>query len=288
VPAHGQEPEYKISTSVERVILPVTVRDKNGDLVTGLAQSNFRVYDSGALQQIRIFSSRDLPVTVGLVVDNSASMKGKLTATALAAVHFVRQSKPGDEVFVVTFNEEVAFGLPDGMPFSNDTAHLAAALQSRPPTGKTALYDAIAAALEHLSRGSREKKALIVVSDGGDNASRRGFKDVLEMARRSDALIYTLGVFNVLQKDPDESPAILKKLARETGGECFLPENIQEIAPVCGRIAKELRAQYTIGYAPTEAEPGFHRVQVIASAPGRGKLDARTRGGYYAGRREAQ
>jgi Ca-activated chloride channel homolog len=279
--------EYKISTDARNVVLPTTVIDRKGEFVNGLTEQNFQVFDDGKPQEIRYFSHNDIPVTIGLVVDSSGSMRPKRGDTVLAALHFVRVSNPRDEMFVVNFNERVELGLPAGIPFAGDVSTLRAALINKPCTGRTAMYDALAVALDHLSAGSCDKKALVLVSDGGDNASRRGFQEVLAAAQKSNAIIYTIGLFD--PDDPDRNPGILKKLAKATGGEAYLPEKTAELGEIATHIAQDLRHQYTLAYAPsTSARSSYHRVQVVATAPGQSRLSARTRPGYFLPERAPQ
>jgi Ca-activated chloride channel family protein len=272
--------DYTFSTNVERVLLPITVVDHKGRLVTGLTEDNFRVYEDGRLQTIRYFSHSDVPVTVGLVVDGSASMGPKRNSAVLAAMEFLRLSNPSDQLFVVNFNEHVSFGLPGLHPFSSDPVQLRSALLDFPCTGKTALYDAISDALGRLATGSRDKKALIVISDGGDNASHQEFKDLLDHARRSDAIIYTIGFYD--SADPDWNPRVLSKLAAATGGEAFFPNDAEQLPAILGDIAKVLRSQYTIAYEPSHGASGYRRIRVIATTAGGKRLRARTRAGYFA------
>ena len=148
--------------------------------------------------------------------------------------------------------------------------------------GETALYDALAAALEHLKKGNRDKKVLIVVSDGGDNASKYKLSQILAMAGQSDAIIYTIGIYT--DEDPDKNPNALRQLSKATGGEAFFPQSVPDVVPICERIAHDIREQYTLAYAPANRkQDGAYRViQVKATAPGHGRLSVRTRAGYYA------
>jgi Ca-activated chloride channel homolog len=160
-------------------------------------------------------------------------------------------------MFVVNFNESVSLGLPSRDPFHRYTVELGNAINTKPAGGQTALYDAIAKALEQLQAGSRDKRVLIVVSDGGDNASRRKLAQVMKLAEQSSAVIYTIGVFD--EDDPDRNPGVLKRLAQATGGEAFLPSRLGEVVPICERIARDIRHQYTIGYVPANpARDGSH------------------------------
>jgi len=289
--ARSQEPspapsrpgdEYTIRANVDLVVLHTTAQDRHNVLVSGLNQDDFQVYEDGVLQPIKYFSHEDVPVTVGLVVDNSGSMKPKRNDVIAAALAFARSSNPQDQMFVVNFNERVSFGLADNIWFTDQVAQLQVALSRVAADGETALYDAIAAALEHLKKGNRDKKVLIVVSDGGDNASKHKLAEIMALAGQPGAIIYTIGIFD--DQDPDRNPGVLKRLAKETGGEAFLPESLTDITPICERIARDIRNQYTIAYVPTNRKrDGTYRgVQVKASALGHGRLSVRTRTGYYA------
>lgn len=273
---------YTIRVRVGLVVLHATVQNHRGHLVSGLSKDEFQVYENGVQQQIQYFSHEDIPVTAGLVIDNSGSMGPKVRDVIAAALAFARSSNPQDQMFVVNFNEHVRFALPHNTPFTDQPGQLQVALSRIKADGETALYDAIAAGLEHLKCGNRDKKVLIVISDGGDNASRHNLEQVMTMARQSDAIIYTLGIFG--QNDPDKNPHVLKRLARETGGEAFLPESLSEVVPICEQIARDIRNQYTIAYIPTKRKlDGTYRaIRVKAEAPHRGRLFVRTRAGYTA------
>ena len=283
-PQSGSRPQgpYTIRVSVGLVVLHATVQNHRGNLVSGLGKDDFQVYEDGVLQQIQYFSHEDIPVTVGLVIDNSGSMGPKVRDVIAAALAFARSSNPQDQMFVVNFNGHVRFDLPDDKPFTDQPGQLEVALSHIKADGETALYDAIAAGLEHLKAGNRDKKVLIVISDGGDDASKKKLSQVLAMARQSDAIIYTLGLFD--QNDPDKNPHVLKQLARETGGEAFLPESLSQVVPICEQIARDIRNQYTIAYIPTDRKlDGTYRaIRVKAEAPHRGRLFVRTRAGYTA------
>ena len=273
---------YTISVNVDTVLLHATVRDRKGMPVAELDRSAFQVYEDGVLQPIQSFRHDDVPVTVGLVVDNSGSMRSKRPEVIDAAVAFAGSSNPQDQMFVVNFNEHVSFGLPANTLFTDQPVQLEIALSSIASRGMTALYDAVAAALDRLKAGDRDKKVLIVISDGGDNASKLTLPQVVALARKSDAIIYTLGLFDV--EDEDRNPRVLAQLSRETGGEAFLPKSMSEARPICERIARDIRNQYTIAYVPTnrKADGAYRVIQLKAAAPGRKRLFVRTRAGYYA------
>jgi VWFA-related protein len=265
------------------VVLPATVTDRQGGFVSNLDAKDFEVYENGRPQTIQLFRNEDIPVTVGLVVDQSTSMRPKLAEVIAAARAFVRSSNPDDEMFIVNFNEKVTLGLPDTVQFTNNAVLLANAIVSRPAGGQTALYDAISRAVQELRAGSRDKKVLIVVSDGGDNASTRSLAQVMKLAEQSSAVIYTIGIFD--EDDPDRNPGVLKRLAQATGGEAFLPRQLSEVAPICERIARDIRHQYTLGYVPANLtrDGAYRTIRVVARAPGHAKLSVRTRAGYITG-----
>ena len=281
-PSSRQEAPFIISVDVNMVVLHATVLDRRNMRVSGLGKENFQIFEDGVLQQIKYFSHEDIPVTVGLVIDNSGSMGSKRSAVIAAALAFARSSNPEDQMFVVNFNEKVSFALPDQIAFTDNVAQLEVALSRVAATGQTALYDAVDVALDHLSKGDRDKKVLIVISDGGDNASKQKFASALAMAKRSNATIYSIGIFD--DQDGDQNPGVLRRFAEETGGETFLPESAKDVVPICERIARDIRSQYTLAYLPTNSrQDGAYRVvQTRAGATGRGRLSVHTRSGYFA------
>ena len=280
--AQDLEP-FRISLNVDLVILETTVRDRNGRVALGLLEKHFEVYEDGVRQSIRLFRHEDVPVRVGLVVDHSGSMRNKIAEVVAGARSFVQFSNPEDEIFVVNFNEKVTLGVSADMRFNNRGDELEFAISNSPTTGMTALYDAIANALERLQVGNKVKKVLIVISDGGDNASRQTLPGILKMSGQSGALVYTIGVFD--EEDPDRNPGVLKRLASTTGGEAFFPSELSEVVTICAEIAREIRSQYTIGYFSANPGPaGSQRtVRVQAKEPEGRKLIVRTRSGYVVG-----
>jgi len=185
-------------------------------------------------------------------------------------------------MFVILFNESVSFGLPSNMPFTGSLDRLELALSRVTANGLTALYDAVAAGIHHLEKGDRDKKVLIVISDGGDNASKHKLNEILSLAGQSEAIIYTIAIFD--ETDPDRNTRALKQLANATGGESFLPSSTREIISICKQIAHDIRGQYSIAYQSTnKKEDGSYRtIQVRAGSPERRRLFVRTRAGYYA------
>jgi VWFA-related protein len=284
--SHQQQPQApanSIRMTVGLVVLHATTENKKGVSVSGLDKNDFQVFEDGVAQRIETFSHEDIPVTVGLVVDGSGSMRPKHNDVLSAARTFVQASNASDEMFVVNFNEHVTFGLPDDVPFTSKSVALQQALAQSPITGETALYDAMDASLKQLKRGTRDKKVLIVISDGGDNASSRSnLKQIMTLAVESNAVIYTIGLFD--ENDVDRNPGVLKQLAHATGGEYFQPEDIGDVVPLCAQIARDIRNQYTIAYAPTNAaqDGAFRTIQVRAKSPGHDHLVVRTRPGYFA------
>jgi len=283
-PTSAKQPSdtFTIRVSVGEVALHATVHDPKGVLVSGLSKEQFQVYEDGVPQQIKYFSHEDVPVTIGLVIDNSGSMRKKRAEVIAASLAFARSSNPHDQIFVVNFNEHVRFALPDATPFTDQVPRLEVALSNIITSGQTALYDAVAAALEQLKKGDHDKKVLIIVSDGGDNASKHNLAQIKDLAKHSDAILYTIGLFD--EDDDDRNPRVLKELATETGGDVFLPHAIKDVVPICERIARDIRTQYTIAYVPAHhnQDGSYHNIDVKVSAPGHGHLLVRTRPGYYA------
>ncbi len=272
--------QFAVSVDVNLVVLHATVRNQKGQFAPALSEQDFQVYEDGVRQSIRLFRHEDIPVTVGLVVDHSGSMQPKLAEVIAAARTLARSSNQEDQVFVVNFNEKVTLGLPRTIPFTNRVDELESAIRNAPAIGQTALYDAVFEAQQRLHTGSWDKKVLIIISDGGDNASAHTLADVLGRAGLSSALVYTIGIFD--EDDPDRNPGVLRRLARATGGEAFFPAQRSDVIRICERIAREIRNHYTIGYlSESEAQPGaYRRIRVVAGAAGGGKLSVRAREGY--------
>jgi Ca-activated chloride channel homolog len=273
----------QISVDVNLVVLNPVVRDRKGQFASDLREGDFQVYEDGVGQTIQLFRHEDIPVTVGLVVDHSGSMKPKLADVVTAARTFVQSSRPDDQMFVVNFNEKVTLELPDTTQSGNRPEALARAIAGTPATGKTALYDAAIEAFRQLRAGGPEKKVLIVISDGGDNASSHKLAEVLKTAEESSVLVYTIGIFD--EEDEDKNPGVLTRFARATGGEAFFPRERSEVVAICESIARDIRNQYTIGYASSNsARTGAWRsIRLTAAAAGHDKLQVRTRSGYING-----
>jgi VWFA-related protein len=276
------EGQYTIAVDVDLVVFNVAVTDGKGRHVSGLKASDFHVYEDNRLQDIKLFQAEDIPASVGLIIDSSGSMMSKRADVTKAALAFANASNPDDEMFVVKFNENVYLGLPPAIPFSNDLDQIRSALLRTAPAGFTALYDALAVGIEHLKDGTRDRKALVVLSDGGDNASHRRLDDVLKIARRSSATIYTIGIYD--DADLDRNPHVLRKIAELSGGHAYLPASLNDLERVWQDIAGRIRHQYTIGYhSSNSAHDGrFRNVRITASRNGVQGLRVTTRDGYLA------
>lgn len=277
--AQAQRSAPTFSSRSDLVVLHVSVVDGRSGFVGGLPREAFIVREDGRPREIAFFENEDTPVSVGLVIDNSASMQRRRDAVIAAGMAFAESSHPADEIFTLNFNEHVWPGLPDGHSFTSDHDELRTALSRAGARGQTALFDAIDKALLHLDGGTQTRKVLIVVSDGGDNASRATFDEVMDRALRRDVVIYTIGL-----EDPaggEAKPRVLRELAAATGGEAFFPKKNEEITAALERIARDIRSSYTLGYVPdADSTAGArHRIQVDVRAAPRG-LHARARSLY--------
>jgi Ca-activated chloride channel homolog len=287
-PAQGQNRPgggYVLRRDVNLVVLYASVVDDKGTFVPNLEQDNFRVYEDRVEQKLAVFRREDVPVTLGLVVDNSGSMRDKREKVNAAALTFVETSNPQDEVFVVNFNDE--FFLDLDKDFSADVKELRDALERVDSRGGTAMFDALIGSMDHLKKGTRDKKALLLITDGVDNASRRTLPAVVQEAHKSGALIYAVGLLDEEEKSKArQGKRDLERLATETGGMAFFPHSVEEVQAICAEIARDIRNQYVIAYYPTnQAKDGtFRSVHVdLIKPPARSrKLTVRTRLGYYA------
>jgi VWFA-related protein len=279
-PGSGPGEEYTFKMNANMVVLNATVLNRHHALVSGLGKEDFLIYEDGVLQQTKAFIHEDIPVTAGILVDSSGSMGPKRNDVITAALAFARSSNPQDQMFVVTFNDNVFFGLPEDTPFTDRREQLQRAFAEIKTAGQTSLYDGIAVALDHLKLGNRDKKVLLLISDGGDTASKHSLSQVIEMAKQSNAIIYAIGIFD--EDDGDQNPSVLSRFAKETGGEVFYPKSSQDVTSICEVIARDIRNQYTLTYIPTiPSQDGSYRaIEVKARARGQGYLFVRTRAGY--------
>jgi len=263
------------------VSLTIAVVDARGVLVPGLRQEDFTVFDNGERQMIQFFSSEDVAATIGLLIDSSGSMRGRRDEVTTAAAAFAAMCHPLDEFFTLNFNEWVWPGLPPHVPFTEDIGQLRAALSAAPAQGMTALYDAVSRGLTHLQRGTRDRKALVVISDGGDNASAQTLDGVVRSARQSDAAIYSVTFFD--PDDRDGRHQVLKTLTRDTGGRAFMARDAADVTRSFAQIARDIRSGYTIGFMPNDTSGGgFRSIRVVVDTRDHRQLIARTRAGYYA------
>jgi VWFA-related protein len=276
----AQDPQVFRAES-ELVVLHVNVFDERSDAVPELPRDTFRVVEDGRPQDITFFSSEDVPVAAGLILDNSGSMIARHRMVQAGGLAFVTASHPEDELFVLQFNTEAQYGLPPGVSFTNSEALLRAALVRYPAGGKTALYDAVVEGLDHLEHAHHQKRVLVVLSDGDDNASRRSDDEMYARVRRSDAIVYT--VSNADRRVGFAGDAgVLKKLANLGGGVAYFPKSEDDVIASLREVADNIRRGYSIGYTPARTHDGrYRRVQVSVRAPGRGKLTVRSRSGYY-------
>jgi Ca-activated chloride channel family protein len=277
--APAESPSFR-SASSELVVLPVVVTDRQGRFVSDLPGARFAVYDNGRRQSLSFFSDSDTPVTLGLVIDISGSMAAKLPHVEAATLALARSSNPDDEIFTIAFNDTVRDLLPERLVRAADFAALETSLSGLVPDGQTALYDALVAGLDRLSAATRERKVLVLVSDGADNRSRATLADVLARARAANVAIYTVGLFD--EAGLDRNPGVLKALSAATGGERFLPRSPGLLLQACQRIARDIRHTYMLAYEPPDRDGEYHEVRVKIEPPGRGRLTVRTRPGYVA------
>jgi len=277
--AKAEEPsDFTIRTTARLVLLDVSVKDASGGFVSGLSKDAFKVYENDKQQQITHFANADIPVTVGIAVDESGSMRPKRAEVITAALVFNKASNPMDEMFIINFNEKPRRGLPDNLLFSDDVQQLRAALWQGDPEGRTALYDALEMALNQLEFGRRDKKTLVLISDGGDNHSQHTLEDVMRDVLKSVATIYTIGLYD--EDDPESNEGVLKKLAHVSGGVFYHPQTLDEIVPICQQIAKDIRTRYTIGYVPSAEGKLDRHIKVMASSADHPKLSLRSRTSY--------
>lgn len=264
-------------------MLHTTVADKNDQLITDLTQRNFEVREDGDPQPIKVFRREDVPVSVGILVDNSGSMRDKRLKVNAAALEFVRASNPDDEVFVVNFNDEAYLD----SDFTNQVPRLQDALQRIDSRGGTALYDAALMSLDHLSQKAKhEKRVLLVITDGEDNASRTELENLvreMQLQQGSQTSIYAIGLLSEEEpRSARRAKRALRHLTHATGGPAYFPETLDDVQALAQQIAADIRNQYTLAYSPPQGKaPGFRRVEIELVGDAK-KYDVRHRPGYYA------
>jgi Ca-activated chloride channel family protein len=270
-----------IFTSETRLVpLNVTVTDKAGHLVSNLQRINFSILENGVQQQIKDFKHEDVPVSLGLVIDNSGSMREKRQAVESAALALVRDSNPQDEAFVVNFNDDAYLDAD----FTSDIKLLEQGLAKIDSRGGTAMRDAIRMSIDHLSKkAKRDKKVILVVTDGNDNASLVSLEALVREAQQNDVLIYAIGLLTEEEKkEASKAKRALNLLTESTGGNVFYPKDVTQVEAIAHEVAHDIRNQYTITYTPTnQALDGSFR-QIKVAIKSTGNPIARTRMGYYA------
>ena len=273
-----------IKIGVNLVVLHTTVLDDRGRFADGLKPENFRVLEDKVEQKLAVFKREDVPVSMGLVIDNSGSMRDKRPRVNEAAVTLVQASNPQDEAFVVNFNDDYYLDLDKD--FTASIPELKEALERIDSRGSTALYDAIIGSLDHLKKAHKDKHVLLVVTDGEDNTSRNSLEKTIKEIQKSDAVIYTIGLLSEEKgKAKTKAKKALKEIADASGGLAYFPENVEDVHSICDQVAHDIRNQYILGYYPSNfRSDGTYRAVAVEVIPphGRGKLVARTRNGYYA------
>jgi VWFA-related protein len=278
----GDNGVFVFRKDVDEVLLHATVVDDKQHIVTNLDKTAFTVLEDGKPQNIVSFRHEDIPVSIGIVIDNSGSMREKRAKVNQAALNLVRASNPQDEVFVVNFNDEYYLD----QDFTNDLLKLKEALEKIDAKGGTALYEAVVASADHLKRNAKlEKKVILVVTDGEDNASRETLEQaVKQLQQENGPTVYAIGILGD-EEHPKRAKRALEIITQRTGGTAFFPKNLDEVDAISRTIAHDIRNQYTIGYKPTNPRTsgGFRQIRVDARAKGHNKLVVRTKSGYYAG-----
>jgi VWFA-related protein len=285
VAVKGQQDAPTVFRADTRVVVcNTTVVDKNGHLVTDLSRENFSVSENGVAQKISDFKHEDVPVSLGLIIDNSGSMRTKRGGVEAASLALVKDSNPDDEVFVVNFNDEPFLDLPNKKNFTNNIQEMEEALTRIDSRGGTAMRDAIRVSIDHLvEKASRDKKVLVLVTDGVDNESMIGQEKLIRDAQQSGVLIYAVGLLEDEDRgDANKARRELTALAEATGGETYFPKEVSEVDHIAHVVAHDIRNQYTIQYTPSNntMDGTFRQIKVAVNALGH--LAVRTRSGYYA------
>lgn len=274
--------DYRLRVETDLVVLHATVTDKDAKPVTDLKQEHFRVFENGVEQQLKVFKREDIPISVGIIVDNSGSMRDKRKGVNAAALKFVQSSNPNDEVFIVNFNEEAYLDAD----FTGNIRLMEEALEKIDARGGTALYDALEMSLRHLmEKATLDKKVLIAITDGEDNASRLSLEQAVQVVQRADVMIYTVGLLGGESgRSLRRAKRALENISKASGANVYFPKDPNDVLSVANVIAHEIRNQYVLAYTPVNLEKDgkFRRVEVKVEIPRRGKLNVRTRTGYYA------
>ncbi len=281
--AHSSEdPTPKFTSESRLVVLHASVVDKKGKLLTDLPQSAFKVYENGTEQNIKVFRREDVPVSLGMVIDNSGSMREKRGRVEQASLDLVRASNPQDEIFVVNFNDEAYLDVE----FTNEIKKMEEGIARIDSRGGTALRDSISMSMDYLkSKGKRDKKVLLVITDGNDTASndRNTLEKLVTKAQKSEVLIYAIGLLNEEERrEAKKAKRVLDALTSATGGLAYYPKEVSDVHETAQRVAHEIRNQYILAYTPTnqDLDGSFRQIRVTVNGPGHPVV--RTRTGYYA------
>ncbi|HTP34295.1 MAG TPA: VWA domain-containing protein [Candidatus Acidoferrales bacterium] len=280
----GQQQPTVFKSDTRVVVCHTTVIDRSGHLITNLTKDAFTVMENGAPQEIRTFKREDVPVSMGLIIDNSGSMRDKRAKVEAASLALVKDSNPEDEVFVVNFNDEAFLDLPHGKNFTSDIKEMEEALTRIDSRGGTAMRDAIRMSIDHLKeKAHKDKRVLVVVTDGNDNSSVVTLENLVKAAQQSEVLIYGVGLLgDEERREAVRAQRALKSLAEATGGAVFFPKELAEVDKIAHQVAHDIRNQYTIVYSPsnTAMDGTFRQIKITVKAPGNPTV--RTRSGYYA------
>ena len=280
----AQKDQAIFRTDTRVVVCHTIVQDKNGHLITNLGQEAFTVYENGVQQPISLFRREDVPVSLGLIIDNSGSMRDKRAKVEAAALTLVKDSNSEDEVFIVNFNDEAFLDNPHGKAFTNDIKEMEEALTRIDSRGGTAMRDAIRMSIDHLKeKAHKDKRVLVVVTDGNDNASVVTLENLVKASQQSEVLIYGVGLLGEEERrEAQRAQRALKALANATGGDVYFPKDAGEVEKIAHQVARDIRNQYTIAYTPTNTamDGTFRQIKITAKATGNPTV--RTRSGYYA------
>ena len=266
-------------TQVDRVVLHAAVLDRNQRLITGLPQQAFQVFQDGKLQRLSGFSNHDIPVSMGLVVDSSASMTDKRASVNAAALALVRASNPEDEVFVIDFKDTVELA----QDFTSDITVLERALSGVRMWGGTAFLDAVHRAVNHSRKATKGKKVLLVITDGEDDSSDIELNALLAVLQKAEMTVYAIGILSQEPSDKRKNAQkMLQEIARVSGGASYFPQSLEQVQALATKIAHDIRNQYVLEYAvPPGTRAGYRAVQVKAQSRLYSSLVVRTRPGYY-------
>ncbi|HTB16684.1 MAG TPA: VWA domain-containing protein [Bryobacteraceae bacterium] len=273
-----EEPTFR--TDSRLVVLPVSVLNKDGKLITDLQQKSFKVFENGVEQPIKIFRREDVPISLGIIVDNSGSMREKRQRVETASLDLVRASNPQDEVFIVNFNDDPFLDVP----LTSDIKKMEEGIARIDSRGGTAMREAIDSSMTYLKKeGHRQKKVLLVITDGNDNASTISLEKLVSRAQQNEVLVYSIGLLNEEERrEARLAKRALDAITRDSGGLAFYPKSPAEVDALALQVAHEIRNQYTIAYSPTvqQMDGSFRQIKVTVNGPGHPLV--RTRTGYYA------